>query len=195
MHVYAVILPKNKSRGWKSLEIPFKKHESGNVFYYTINIEILRCVVNCNFWCVCVAFVCVCVFVFIHTLESKQPWPWPDGRQTSSINANVFQITASQCLTCHLNQTSLAWNGHAQCFINSLTPKYSSLIQVSLPTHFSHYMCCRQGGIQAGEWGNASRRKEWFWNGAQLNCSHMMSKSESRLKSSIIILSFPDSIC
>lgn len=34
---------------------------------------------------------------------------------------------------------------------------------------------------------NEEIRKEWFWNGAQLNCSHMMSKSESCLKFGSII--------
>ena len=49
-------------------------------------------------------------------------------------------------------------------------------------TFQSLYTSCRWGTIKPGEWGNTTRCKEWFWNGAQLNCSHMMSKSESHSK-------------
>lgn len=95
---------------------------------------------------------------------------------------------------CHLNQTFLTWDGHTLCVINSICSEDSHWFKLACQ-HFSLYTSCRWGEIPPGEWGNATRCKEWFWNGAQLNCSHMMSKSESHLKSSIIILAFPDSIC
>lgn len=75
------------------------------------------------------------------------------------------------------------------CSINSIWSRCSRWSKLACWL-FSWYTSCRWG-----EWGNITRCKEWCWNGSQLNCSHMMSKSESRLKSSILILRFPDSIC
>ncbi len=133
----------------------------------------------------------MCVFECIHALESKQPWLWPDETQTSSIlsnNANVFQMTPSLCLKCHLNQTSLAWDGHALCFIKSICPKFTHRFKPACQ-HLSVIIRPADDG-EVSAW-----RVRKFWNGAQLNCSRMMSKSESRLKCSSIIPAFPDSIC
>lgn len=75
------------------------------------------------------------------------------------------------------------------CSINSIWSGRSHWSKLASRI-FSWYTSCRWV-----EWGNITRCKELCWNGSQLNCSHMTSKSESRLKSSILILRFPDSIC